>query len=45
MDLKKIGYEFVCWVHLVQDMDWWSAAVNMAKNLLVPLKAGYFLTS
>jgi hypothetical protein len=33
MDLMKIGWECVDWIHMSQDMDWWHALVNMITNL------------
>jgi hypothetical protein len=36
MDLMEIGLEDVDWIHVVQDMDWWRALVNMVINLWVP---------
>jgi hypothetical protein len=36
MDLKKIGFEGVDWIHLVLDRDWWQTLVNMVMNLQVP---------
>jgi hypothetical protein len=35
MDLRKIGWEGVDWIHLAQDMDQWWAIVNMIMNLRV----------
>jgi hypothetical protein len=36
MDLRKIGWEGVNWIHLDQDRDWWWALVNTVMNLWVP---------
>jgi hypothetical protein len=36
MDLGEIGFEFVKWIHLVQDKEKWRALVNMVMNLPVP---------
>jgi hypothetical protein len=36
MDLRKIGWKGVDWMHLAQDMDQWWALVNMIVNLRVP---------
>jgi hypothetical protein len=36
MDLKKVGWEGVDWVHLAQDKDWWRAVVKTVMNLWVP---------
>jgi hypothetical protein len=33
MDLRKIGWEGVDWMHLVQDRDQWWAVVNTAMNI------------
>jgi len=35
MDLNETGWEFVDWIHLSQDRDWWQALVNMVMNLQV----------
>jgi hypothetical protein len=43
MDLRKIGWEFVDWMHLTQDRDQWRDLVNIIMNLRVPLNAGNFL--
>jgi hypothetical protein len=32
-DLNKIGRNFVEWVHLAQDIDWWRPVMNRAVNL------------
>jgi hypothetical protein len=36
MDVKKVGWEGVCWVYLDQDSDQWRAFVNTVMNILVP---------
>jgi hypothetical protein len=36
MDLEKIGWESVDWIHLSQDRDQWRALVNTVMNLWVP---------
>jgi hypothetical protein len=36
MDLRKVRWEVVDWIHLAQDRDWWQAVVNMVMNLQVP---------
>jgi hypothetical protein len=36
MDLRKIGWEGVNWMHLAQDRDQWQALVNTVMNLMVP---------
>jgi hypothetical protein len=35
MDLRKIGWEGVDWIHLVQDKDQWRVLVNIAGGLRV----------
>jgi hypothetical protein len=35
MDLRKIGWEGVDWMHLCQDMEKWRAVVNTVMNLRV----------
>jgi hypothetical protein len=45
MDLKKIGWEGVDWIHLGQDRYQWRDLVNTVMNLPVPPKEGNFLTS
>jgi hypothetical protein len=35
MDLRKIGWEVVDWVHLAQDRDQWWVLVNTVMNLQV----------
>jgi hypothetical protein len=44
MNLREIGFEGVNWIHLPQERDRWLALVNTVMNLLVPQKAGNFLT-
>jgi hypothetical protein len=36
MDLMKIGFGDVDWIHLTQDRDRWRALVNTVINLRVP---------
>jgi hypothetical protein len=36
MDLRKIGFGDVDWIHLAQDRDRWRALVNTEMNLRVP---------
>jgi hypothetical protein len=36
MDLRKIGFEDVNWIHWAQDRDRWRALVNTVMNLRVP---------
>jgi hypothetical protein len=36
MDLRKIGFGYVDWIHWVQDRDRWRALVNTVMNLRVP---------
>jgi hypothetical protein len=36
MDLRKIGWEGVDWIHLAQDRDQWRVVVDMVMNLRVP---------
>jgi hypothetical protein len=36
MDLRKIGFGDVDWIHLAQDRARWQAVVNMVMNLRVP---------
>jgi len=33
MDFRKIGWEVVDWIHLIQDWEQWWALVNMVMNL------------
>jgi hypothetical protein len=36
IDLRKIGWEVVDWIHLSQNRERWRAVVNMVMNLRVP---------
>jgi hypothetical protein len=36
MDLRKIGWEGVDWLHLAQDSDQWWSLVNTVMKLRVP---------
>jgi hypothetical protein len=45
IDLGKIWFGDVDWIHLAQDMDKWQALVNNVMSLRVPQNAGNFLTS
>jgi hypothetical protein len=36
MDLTKIGWEGMDWIHLDQDRDQWQALVNTVMNIQVP---------
>jgi hypothetical protein len=45
MDLRKIGFGDVDWIHWAQDRDRWRALVNTVMNLRVPQNAANFLTS
>jgi hypothetical protein len=36
MDLIKIGWESLVWIHLVQDRGQWCAPVDTVMNLRVP---------
>jgi hypothetical protein len=36
MDLRKIGWEGVDWIHLTHDRDQWRAFLNTVTNLRVP---------
>jgi hypothetical protein len=36
VDLRKIGFGDVDWIHLAQNRDQWWAIVNTVMNLLVP---------
>jgi hypothetical protein len=33
MDLRKIGWDDILWIHLAQDRDLWRAVVNTVMNL------------
>jgi len=45
MDLKETGWKVVDWIHLCQGMRPVAGLVNKIMNLLIPRKAGNFLTS
>jgi hypothetical protein len=45
MDLRKIEWVGVDWMHQAQDRDQWQGLVNTGLNLRVPWKAWNFLTS
>jgi hypothetical protein len=36
IDLRKIGFGDVDWIHLAQDRERWRALVNTVMNILVP---------
>jgi hypothetical protein len=36
IDLGELGWIWVDWIGLAQDMDQWRALVNVVMNLLVP---------
>jgi hypothetical protein len=36
IDLQKLGWKIVEWIHLAQDRDQWRALVNTVMNLRVP---------
>jgi len=36
MNLRKIAWEGVDWIHLVQNRDQWQTLVNMVMNFWVP---------
>jgi ribosome biogenesis protein Nip4 len=36
MDLRKIGFGGVDWIHLAQNRDRWRAVVNTVMNLRIP---------
>jgi hypothetical protein len=36
IDLRKIGWDGIDWIDLVQDRDQWRALVNTVMNLRVP---------
>jgi len=41
MDLRKIGWYGVVWIHLVQEKVQWWGLVNMVMNLQIPLKVEF----
>jgi hypothetical protein len=43
MDLWKIVWELMNWMHLAQDSYQWRSLVNTVMNLRIPYKAGNFL--
>jgi hypothetical protein len=45
MDLREIGWGGMDWIDVAQDRDQWSALVNTAMNLRVPVNVGKFLSS
>jgi hypothetical protein len=36
MDLRKIGWGIMDWIHPAQNWNWWWSLVNMVMNLRVP---------
>jgi len=44
VDLRKIGWEAVDWIHLAQNRKHWRVFINTVMNFRVPQKAGNFLT-
>jgi hypothetical protein len=44
MDLEKIGWGGVDWIHLVQDRDWWLAFMRAVMNLWVLAVWSYLFT-
>jgi len=38
MDLMKIGWEGVDWMHLAQDGNWWQSLVKTVINRRIPQK-------
>jgi hypothetical protein len=36
MDIRKIDWQVVVWIHLAQDRDQWQAHVNMVVNFQLP---------
>jgi hypothetical protein len=42
MDLRKIGWEGVDWMHMAQNRDQWQALVTTAINLQVQKKQNIF---
>jgi len=45
MDLKEIGFEYLDWIHVTQDMDQWPTLVNTTFLLLLLLHALRLLKS
>jgi hypothetical protein len=45
MDLKKIGWEDMDWIDIVQDRENWQVLVNTLLKLEIPWNGGNFLTS
>jgi hypothetical protein len=45
MNLRKIGWDAMDWIYLVQDRERWRALMNTAINLRVPQNAGRLLSS
>jgi hypothetical protein len=43
MDLKKVGWGYMDWIDLAQDMDRWRALVSAVMNLWVSIRCGEFL--
>jgi hypothetical protein len=43
--IKEIGCEYVDWIQLAQNRDYWPVFVKMIMNPRVPLKAGNFLAN
>jgi hypothetical protein len=35
IDLKRIRYQDVDWIHVAQNRDWWQTVVNTVMNCLV----------
>jgi hypothetical protein len=36
MDIRKMGWEDVNWIHLAQDRDQWQTVMNTLMNIWVP---------
>jgi hypothetical protein len=45
MDLTKIGWGGMDWIHLAKDGDQWRVLVNTVMNLRVPKNFGKFLST
>jgi len=43
-DLREIGWEYMDWMHVAQDVDRWPVLVNRVMNLRFPSYVGNFLT-